>query len=161
MQVKKIAIVQGSFDPISRGHLDIIERASKLFDEVVVLIAQNPDKTYMFSENQRLQFVQVSVEDISNASVMMCSGYVADMAKQLGATAFVRGVRGEDDIAYEQEMASFNFNRCGIETLLLFAKESLVSVSSTDIRNKIKNGESLEKCVPQKVCRLIENISKV
>ena len=115
---KKLGLVTGSFDPITAGHVDIIRRAAKLFDKVTVVVADNEEKNYLFSREERLEIARAAVSDFDNVSVEYCSGFVADFAKEHGASAFVRGIRGEDDVAYEQNMAGINLKNSGVDTVL-------------------------------------------
>ncbi len=144
----KLALVTGSFDPITNGHVDIVRRAAVLFDRVIVLVAQNAEKQYMFSTTERAQIAQAALAEIPNATVEICDGYVADFAKAHGADAFVRGIRGGEDVAYEQTMADTNFSLCGLDTVLLFAKPEYHTVSSTTVRRCLMAGEGAEKMMP-------------
>lgn len=139
----KLGLVTGSFDPITVGHLDVIARAAKIFDKVIVVVAHNEEKTYMFSPAQRVAIVTEAVKDFSNVTVELCDGYVADFAKKCGADAFVRGIRGADDVAYEQNMAGINFANSGVDTVLLFASPSFHDISSTRVREALRAGEEL------------------
>ena len=147
---KKLGLVTGSFDPITVGHVDIISRAAKLFERVIVVVAQNEEKTYLFSKEERVAIAKAAVEHIANAEVMLCNGYVADFATEHGADAFVRGIRGGEDVAYEQYMADVNFAKSGVDTVLLFAKPEYHLISSTAVRAVIAEGRSLEGLMPVK-----------
>ncbi len=136
----KIALVTGSFDPITVGHLDIVNRAAKIFDKVIVVVAHNEEKTYLFSPSERVAIAAKAVEKISGATVELCDGYVADFAKECGADAFVRGIRSDADVLYEQNMAQINLENSGVDTLMLFAKPQYHSISSTLVRNVLKDG---------------------
>lgn len=146
----KLALVTGSFDPITVGHADIVCRAAALFDHVTVLVAQNEEKTYMFTAWERAEIARAAFLDMPNVTVDVCDGYVAEYAKATGAVAFVRGIRDSKDVAYEQDMAERNFGYCGRDTVLLFAKPEFHTVSSTAVRAKLAAGESVEGLVPQK-----------
>ena len=152
----KIGLVTGSFDPITVGHLDIIKRASKIFDSIVVVVAHNEEKTYMFSPSCRLDIVKEAIKDIENASAVLWDGYVADYAMEIGASAFVRGIRGGDDVAYEQNMADINYGKCGVDTVMLFANPKYHNISSTLVRNALKNGDDVSKLVPEPSLDLIK-----
>ena len=145
---KKTGLVTGSFDPITVGHLDIIARASKLFDSVIVVVANNEEKKYMFSIDERVAIAEKAVEGIDGVSVMRCDGLVADFAKMHDADAFVRGIRGGADVAYEHNMADVNFASCGVDTVMLFAKPHLHDVSSTVVRKALENGEPINAIMP-------------
>lgn len=150
----KLALVTGSFDPITNGHVDIARRAAALFDRVILLVAQNADKQYMFSAAERAQIAEAALADIPNITVETCDGYVADFAKAHGADAFVRGIRDGADVAYEQTMADTNFSLCGLDTVLLFAKPEYHTVSSTAVRRCLAAGEGAEKLMPQAALQL-------
>ena len=137
----KLALVTGSFDPITLGHVDIVRRAAMMFDRVIVLIANNEEKNYMFSFTERIEIARAAVKDISNVTVDGCDGFVADYAKLHGASAFVRGVRDEKDVLYEQFMANKNYELSGIDTVMLFAKPCYNEISSTVARKLLERGE--------------------
>jgi pantetheine-phosphate adenylyltransferase len=155
---KRLALVTGSFDPITNGHVDIVRRAAKIFDEVLVLVAQNDEKTYMFSPEERAEIARAALLDVPDVRVENCFGFVSDYAKECGASAFVRGVRGEDDLAYEEFMANRNFELCGVDTVLLFANPKVQGVSSTMVRECIKNGSGAEKFMPPAAFEVVKNI---
>ncbi len=137
----KIAIVPGSFDPLTIGHLDIIERAAKLFDRVFVAIMINPEKNGKFSFAERKEIAELSCAHIKNVKVITADGMLADLAKALGACAIVKGVRNEKDFVYEQEMAYFNIKRNPFaETLYLPCSEELSHISSSLVRKELSEG---------------------
>ncbi|MBE6680334.1 MAG: pantetheine-phosphate adenylyltransferase [Ruminococcaceae bacterium] len=141
---KKLALVTGSFDPITIGHLDIVSRAAKIFDSVIVVVAHNEEKQYMFTPAQRVEIVREAIKDYENVSVELCDGYVADFAKNHAADAFVRGIRGDADVAYEQNMANINFANSGVDTWFLFANPMYHDISSTRVREALKNKHALD-----------------
>ncbi len=145
---KKLALVTGSFDPITNGHVDIVRRAAKMFDRVIVLVAQNENKKYMFDTVERCEIARAAISDITNASVESWDGYVADFAKAHNADAFVRGIRDGADVEYEQVMANKNFELCSVDTVMLFAKPEYHSISSTLVRRCIESGEDASELMP-------------
>lgn len=156
---ERIAIVPGSFDPITLGHVDIVKRAVEIYDRVIVAVMINPDKRYLFTLAQRKQFAEAAVKEIPNVSVVSSEGMLWELARDLGACALVKGYRNEQDLAYEKMMADYNQQYYpAAETVLLPADERLFSVSSTLVREKLANGEDLHSLLPQSV---IDEIYKI
>ena len=163
--MKRIAVFAGSFDPFTLGHLDIVERASALFDEIYVLLAVNASKKYMMSENARLELVQKAVAAIPNVKVDSFGGLTVDFMKQVGAKFLVRGIRGSADVEYEQTVAWNNkvlYPEC--ETVFLSSAPEHLMVSSTVVRELLKVGAAndeagrakLAKYVPEDVVTIID-----
>lgn len=147
------AICPGSFDPITLGHLDIIERAASLFDKVIVCVMVNGGKnTGMFTGEERLEFVRMATEHLENVKAVHCSGLLADLAREHGATTLVKGVRNSTDFDWEYSMACINrgLNR-ELETVLLPAAAKYVYFSSTMAREMIKYKQDLYAYLPGKV----------
>ena len=139
-----VAVVPGSFDPLTLGHRDVIVRCAALFDRVVVGILINPNKQGLFTMEERKNIARLSLADLPNVSVETDSGYLTDFAERMGATMIIKGLRTTVDFEYEQSMAYFNRARNPkIETLYLPADEKLTSVSSTAVREKLARGEDL------------------
>jgi pantetheine-phosphate adenylyltransferase len=139
-----VAVVPGSFDPLTLGHRDVIVRCAALFDRVVVGILINPDKHGLFTMDERKIIAQLTLADIPNVSVEIDSGYLTDFAERMGASVIVKGVRTAADFEYEQKMAYFNRARNPkIETLYLPADESMTEISSTVVREKMSREEDL------------------
>lgn len=153
------AIYPGSFDPITNGHIDVIERACKLFDEVIVVVLQNSSKKTLFTMGEREELIRESIAHIPNASVASYNGLTIDFAKEVGACAMVRGIRQVKDYEYELNNASCNaWIDASIETILMFAKQEYSFVSSTSIKEfayfhqKLKGlvSEPVEKALQEK-----------
>ena len=128
----RIAIYPGSFDPISNGHVDIIRRASKLFDKLFILVSLNPKKKYVFSDKERVEFVKKSCADIENVEVVASKSLVLDFAKKIGACCIIRGLRNHND--FDSEMQLFQFNHTidnNIETMLMFPSANYLFLSSS------------------------------
>ena len=141
---KTVAVVPGSFDPMTLGHRNVIVRCASLFDRVVVGILINPDKQGMFTMEERKMIAALSLSDLPNVTVETDSGYLTDFAERMGASIIVKGVRTAADFEYEQKMAYFNRARNpGIETLYLPADEGMTEISSTAVREKLSRGEDL------------------
>ena len=165
--MKKIAVFAGSFDPFTLGHLDIVKRASALFDELWVLLAVNASKKYLFSEKDRLEMVRKAVAEIPNVKVDAFDGLTVDFMKRVGAKFLVRVIRSSADVEYEQTVAWNNkilFPEC--ETLFLSSAPEHLMVSSTVVRELLKAGiaadevgkAKLAKYVPQNVLPLLLNL---
>lgn len=147
------AICPGSFDPITLGHLDIIRRASVLFDAVTVCVMVNGGKGGgMFSAEERLEFVRLAVEGLENVDCVRWDGLLADLVVQQGASALVKGVRGTGDFDWEYQMACINRGLGGaVETVLLPAAPEYVYFSSTMAREMIRYRQDLQKYLPAAV----------
>ncbi len=155
----KIAIVPGSFDPITLGHLDIVGRAAEVYDTVYLAVMINSEKKYMFSLEQRTKIAEAAVKNFSNVRVISSEGMLWELAKSLGACAIVKGVRNETDLAYEKMMAEYNSAHYpAAETILLPAKEEHLHLSSTLVRDKILARSSLSGLLPEAA---IEEIQKL
>lgn len=131
----KIAIYPGSFDPITKGHHDIISRAAKIFDEVIVVIMKNDKKTCLFSEQERLEMIQESCSDIPNAKWDIGSGLSVMYAKEKNACAMIRGIRAIQDYEYELQIATTNMilNK-DVETCFFLSKPEYSFLSSSSVK---------------------------
>ena len=148
----KKAVYPGSFDPISNGHLDIIKRASKLFDKLYVLVSVNSKKNYVLSIQERKEIVEKSVKDIENVIVESSSSLTLDFARSVNACAIIRGVRSYKD--FDAEMELFQFNHTidhNIETILLFPSANNLFLSSSRIKELILFNSKIDTYVPESV----------
>lgn len=146
------AVFPGSFDPPTYGHLDIIQRASSLFDNVDIVISVNPDKTYLFSEEERKAMLQELVKEYPNVTVHVCNGLIVNYAKQIGAKVLIRGIRSTNDFSYEFDLAHMNQNlNPEIETLFLPTKVKYAIVKSSSIKELAKFGGDISRMVPKNV----------
>jgi len=126
----------GSFDPVTYGHIDIIERARDLFDSVIVTVAVNPTKTPLFTVDERVHFIKESVKEFSNIYVDSFAGLVVDHAKSVGASGIIRGLRAISDFEFEFQMALMNRKLAkDIATIFLMPHEKYTYLNSTIIRN--------------------------
>lgn len=148
--------VTGSFDPITRGHLDLIERAADAYDKVTVVIAQNEAKQSFLPMNKRLEAVEASIAHLPNVNALVCEGMVWEFCKAHGIAAIVRGYRNESDRIYEEEMALYNRLHGGIETIFLQADPALAHVSSTQVKERLRNGESLNGLIPKDAAKILK-----
>ena len=157
MSAPRIAIVPGSFDPITNGHLDIIRRAAASYDTVYVAVMINPQKTYCFDMKQRTEIAKAAVEGMENVFVISSDGMLWKLAEDLHACAIVKGVRNEIDRKYEEEMARFNdAHNPNARTVLLDADPSWDHLSSTLVREKLRGGEPTDECLPANAVGIID-----
>lgn len=143
------AVFAGTFDPPTNGHLDIIERASKMFESVDVLIALNTEKKFLFSVEERVDMLRCLIEKFGNVSVHTFSGLVANYAKENGIDVLVRGVRNAEDCAYEFDMSFFNriINPC-IDTIFMPTAQKYLIVKSSYIKQLASFGGDISGMVP-------------
>ncbi len=148
----KKAIYPGSFDPITTGHVDMIQRASKQFDQVTVLVTESLEKNYLFSAPERMELIQQSVIGFGNVTVATFQGLTINYVKSVGAQVILRGLRAVVDFEYEMTMASMNRKlNPEIETLLLFSSPEAYFISSRAVKEVAKYGGELEGLVPPHV----------
>ena len=153
-----VAVVPGSFDPLTLGHRNVIVRCAALFDRVVVGILINPDKKGMFTMEERKAIARLTLADLPNVTVETDSGYLTDFAERMGASIIVKGVRTSVDFEYEQKMAYFNRARNPkIETMYLPADETMKEISSTAVREKLLSGEDLSGLLHADVIAWLKN----
>ena len=133
----KIALIPGTFDPITNGHLELITWASLRYDKVIVGIFINPSKKPMFTLESRQKAIEFAVKDFCNVSVITDSGYVSDFAIKNNVTNIIKGFRNETDYEYEKYQAIYNKEHSNVDTILLESKKDLSNISSTNVRNKI------------------------
>lgn len=147
---ERIAIVPGSFDPITNGHLSVIQKAAAEYDKVYVAVMINSQKEYMFTLAQRKDIASACLKEFDNVEVISSEGWLWELAKSLGACAIVKGYRNQTDLEYERKMAEFNEERYPqAKTVLIKADDELTQLSSTSVRALIVSGESLDGLVPQ------------
>ena len=143
------AVFPGSFDPPTNGHLDIIQRASKLFDDVDVLISVNPNKNYMFTEQERPEMLKELLKNYKNVQIHVWEGLIVNYAKEVGAKVLIRGIRSSNDFSYEFELAHMNQNlNPQIETMFLPSKEKWGVVKSSSIKELALFGGDISRMVP-------------
>lgn len=145
------AIFPGSFDPITLGHFDIIKRALPLFDEIVVAIGINAEKKYMFSLEDRKKFIEESFQDEPKVSVVTYEGLTIDLCHKLGAQFILRGLRNPADFEFEKAIAHTNRQLSDIETVFLLTAIDTSHISSSIVRDVIRNGGDYTFLVPQSV----------
>ena len=153
--MKRIAIYPGTFDPITKGHVDIIERASTLFDEMIIAVAVSDRKKPFFSDEKRVFFCQESVKHLANVRVELLKNLTVDFAKTYQAKYIVRGIRTSDDVNYELSIASMNtvLSSNKIETVFLSARDEYRFISATMVREIIALNEDASAFVPACIVR--------
>ena len=147
----KKAIFPGSFDPITLGHLDIIKRSLPLFDEIVIAIGVNSEKKYMFSLDERKRFIEETFKDEPTVSVITYEGLTIDLCHKLNANFILRGLRNPADFEFEKAIAHTNRRLSKIETVFLLTAADTSYISSSIVRDVIRNGGEYELLVPKAV----------
>ncbi len=156
---KTIAVVPGSFDPITYGHINIAKRAADMYDVVYLAVMINDQKKYLFTLEEREQIAKSALEDIENVTVISSDGMLWKLAEELCADAIVKGYRNQADYEYEQKMAEFNATyNPHAKTVLLKSDDALQSLSSTVVRQRLDAGMSIDSCLPNRTEQLIKSI---
>ncbi len=153
---QKIAIYPGSFDPITLGHLDVLKDGAKMFDKVIIAVADNPNKTGMFSVEKRKELIKASIKDLPNVEVDSFSGLTINYAKEKGATILLRGLRAVSDFEYEMQLSQNNRALSeDIKTVFLITRPEYNFISSSSVKEILNNGGDISKFVPKEVAKII------
>ncbi|WP_122261488.1 pantetheine-phosphate adenylyltransferase [Ornithinimicrobium cerasi] len=155
-------VCPGSFDPVTNGHLDVVVRAARIFDEVVVAVLHNPAKRGTFPVGQRLELVEESLPERVRDQVTVAAfadRLLVDVCREVGAGAIVKGLRGGTDFAYELPMARMNTHLTGVETVFLPADPSLEHVSSSLVKEVHRYGGDVTGLVPDGVLRALRSLT--
>ena len=147
----KRAVFPGTFDPITLGHIDIIERALPLFDELIIAIGVNAEKKTMFSLEERIKFIEEAFKGESKIRVKSYSGLTAKFCVSEKAGFIVRGLRNTTDLNYEQPVAQTNFKMAKVESIFLVCSPEVSNISSTIVRDIIRHGGEFSELVPSSV----------
>jgi pantetheine-phosphate adenylyltransferase len=150
------AIYPGSFDPVTNGHLDVLRRASMLFDEIVVAVAVNEQKTGLFQIEERVELLRNATRDLANVRVAHFQGLLVEFARKEGACAVIRGLRAVSDFEFEFQMALMNRRLASeIETIFLTPKEEFTYLSSRLVKEVARLGGAIEDFVPPTVAQAL------
>jgi pantetheine-phosphate adenylyltransferase len=148
----KIALFPGSFDPITLGHYDVILRSLDLFDKIIIGVGHNSSKSYLFPLQDRIKFIEDSFYDIPQVQVKTYRGLTIDFCKEMGARFILRGLRTSADFEFEKSIAQMNhYMDAGIETVFILSSPQYAPVSSTIVRDIIRNGGDASAFVPEGV----------
>ena len=156
----RTAIVSGTFDPITIGHFDIITRASKLFDKVVIAVSANTKKANLLPDEVRLKAIENSVAHLENVSVALCDGLLAEFCNRYENPVLVRGARSGSDFDYERSLYIINKDLGVAESVILPAESGLDHISSTYVRELIKYGKSLDEVLPKGALEVVNDWMK-
>ncbi len=148
----KIALFPGSFDPITLGHVDVVRRASALFDRIIVGIGTNSTKKNMFTVAQRKQWIEETFAEYPNVSVADYQGLTVDFCRKIGASYIIRGLRDSKDFEFEKSIGQMNYELDNtIETVYLITNPALSAINASIVRDIIKHGGDISKFVPNAV----------
>ena len=151
-KMERICLFPGTFDPVTLGHTDIISRALPLFDKVFIGIGRNSSKTAMFTEHQRLQWLQEIYRDEPRIEVLVYDGLTVNCCREVGASFILRGIRYVNDFEYEKAIADMNRSLADhVETVFLTCLPEFTSVASTLVRDVIRNGGDASRFLPDPV----------
>lgn len=151
-------VCPGSFDPITNGHLDIIERASYLFDEVTVVVLFNESKQGLFTTEQRVELITEAVSKMKNVTVDSYSGLLVDYCSQNSIHAIVKGLRAVSDFDYELQMAQMNGNLTGVDTVFIPTSPEYTFIASSLVKEVARHGGEVTGLVPMNVLRALDSI---
>ena len=156
------AVYPGSFDPLTNGHLDLIERSLRMFDELIVAVVTNPAKTALFSDAERVEMIREATRDLRRVEILVFEGLLVDFVRSVGARAIIRGLRAVSDFEYEFQMALMNRKlREEIETVFLMPHEAYSYISSRLIKEVAGYGGAVTGLVPPGVeKRLLEKLAR-
>jgi pantetheine-phosphate adenylyltransferase len=151
------AVVPGTFDPITRGHLDVILRAASLFERVIVGVASNPAKSPLLGLNTRIELIEAAVRGRSGIEVTVVDGLLVDFCRDIGAAWVVKGMRGSEDFPHEAPMALINRQLGGVDTIFLAASPAYAFVSSSIVKDIAAHGGDVERYVTSGVSQALHS----
>ncbi|HTX85915.1 MAG TPA: pantetheine-phosphate adenylyltransferase [Streptosporangiaceae bacterium] len=144
-------VCPGSFDPVTNGHLDIISRAAQLYDEVVVAVLRNPNKTSLFTAAERVELIAAATKELDNVRVDRFEGLIVDFCRDNDISAIVKGLRAVTDFDYEMQMAQMNYSQAGVETLFMTTNPLYAFLSSSLVKEFARYGGDVSGLVPPTV----------
>ena len=160
--MKRIAVVPGSFDPVTLGHLDVIGRAAGLFDQLHVLVVHNPDKSALLPIGQRVSLIEQSIAEAAlPGDILVTSwsvGLLVDYCTDVGASVLIKGIRSQVDVAYETPMAIVNRNLASVETIFMLPDPAHAHVSSSLVRQVAALGGDVAPYVPAVVANYLRGV---
>jgi len=151
----KRAIFPGTFDPFTIGHLDILEKSIKIFDEVIIAIGKNHDKKTMYTVDKRKEFIELVTSKYQNTKVMTYDGLTVDFCKKTNSNFIVRGIRNVGDFEFEKAIARTNRVLSEIETIFLLTSAKTSYISSSIVRDIIENNGDCSKLIPNEIIHMI------
>jgi len=146
-------VCPGSFDPVTNGHLDIISRAAKLHDEVIVAVVRNPSKQSLFTDDERVEMLSEVTKDLANVRIAKFNGLIVDFCRANDVSAIVKGLRAVSDFDYEMQMAQMNYNQAGVETLFMTTNPLYAFLSSSLVKEFARFGGDVTGLAPEAVIR--------
>ncbi len=147
-----VAIYPGSFDPVTKGHLDVLETGAKIFDKVIIAVSHNPEKESFLSVNERLKLISESIPHIDNVEVDTFNGLTVDYARKKGATVLLRGLRAVSDFEFEMQLSQTNSSLAEeIKTVFLITKPEYNFISSSTVKEVLMNNGDISNFVPASV----------
>src|ERR1022692_5061497 len=146
-------VCPGSFDPVTNGHLDIISRAARLHDEVIVAVLRNPSKSSLFTADERVELLREVSKELPNVTVERFDGLIVDFCRANDVSAIVKGLRAVSDFDYEMQMAQMNYNQAGVETLFMTTNPLYAFLSSSLVKEFARYGGGVTGLVPPAVLR--------
>lgn len=154
----KIAVYPGSFDPITLGHLDVLKDGAHMFDKVIITVSNNISKHALLSVEERKELIRQSVADIPNVEVDSFDGLTVEYAKKVGATILLRGLRAVSDFEYEMQLSQTNRSLSeDIKTVFLITRPEYNFISSSSVKEILKNDGDISKFVPKPVSNYLQN----